>query len=269
VIDKSSPIPAYHQLTLLLRTKIQSGEWAEGNKIPKEEDLAALYRVSRVTVRQALEHLEIEGLINRLKRKGTFVRKIPQPIIHDFSLPSILCTKLGQNGISLDAAVLELKRIPQMPVISSVLRLKGEQPLVYIKRLFLLDSLPIALNESWISDEMVPDIVEKGLINNHLSITLIRRYNLSSVIIQNTIEAVSLKTQEIQALKIKFETPIIAVTSISFLPYEVPLEYSRTLWRGDRVKFSFSIPEQSAVSIYGISCKNLEGELEPQTEIQS
>jgi len=110
VVNKDSPIPIYYQLTILLRSKILNGELAEGSRLGKEEDLAALYQVSRVTVRQALETLEKEGLISRLKRSGTFVKNLPQPIIHDFSLPSILCRKLGQHGISLDAEVLELQR---------------------------------------------------------------------------------------------------------------------------------------------------------------
>jgi len=127
-------------------------------------------------------------------------------------------------------------------VIRAALQLKREQPLVHIKRLFLYAAMPIALNESWIPDELVPNIVEEGLMGNHLSVTLIKRYKLSPVRIQNTIEAVNLNAQEIKTLNVNFETPIISVTSVSSLPYDVPLEYSRTLWRGDRVKFSFAIP---------------------------
>jgi DNA-binding GntR family transcriptional regulator len=241
VIDKNSPIPAYHQITLVLRKKILTGEWAEGTKIPKEEVLASLYGISRVTTRRALDVLEKEGLVRRQKRRGTLVLKVPQPVIHDFSLPSVLCAKLGQRGISLNAGTLELKSVPQIPFINTILKLKYEQPLVYIKRLFLYDKTVIALNESWISQELVPDIVEKGLIDNHLSLTLTKRYNLSPVHIQNTIEAVSLNADAIQILGVSAETPIMAITSTSFLPYDVPLEYSQTLWRSDRVRFSFGL----------------------------
>jgi DNA-binding GntR family transcriptional regulator len=240
-IDKTSPIPVYHQLTLVLRKKILSGEWAEGRKIPKEEDLASEYGVSRVTIRQAMDTLEKEGLISRQKRVGTFVQKVPQPVIHDFSLPSVLCVKLGQRGINFDSDILDLKFVPRIPEINAILKLAYEQPLAYIRRLFFYNGAAIALNESWISRELVPDIVEKGLVNNHLSVTLAKRYALSPVNIHNTIEAVSPDMEAIQILKITSETPIMAVTSTSFLPYEVPLEYSHTLWRGDRLKFSFGM----------------------------
>ncbi|MDR2404477.1 MAG: GntR family transcriptional regulator [Spirochaetaceae bacterium] len=241
MIDKSSPIPVYHQITLILRKKILSGEWQEGIRLAREDALAEAYGVSRVTMRQALDILEKEGLISRQKRRGTFVQKVPQPVIHDFSLPSIICEKLGQRGISLNADILDLKFVPMIPAINTILKLKYEQSLAYIKRLFLYDRSPIALNESWISRELVPDIVEKGLIDNHLSLTLTKRYSLSPVHIQNTIEAVGLNMEEIRILGVSSETPFMAVTSISFLPYEVPLEYSHTLWRGDRVKFNFNM----------------------------
>jgi DNA-binding GntR family transcriptional regulator len=241
MIDKSSPIPAYYQLTLLLRTKILSGEWNEGTKIPKEDELASLYKVSRVTVRQALKSLEKEGMISRIKRSGTIVRKIPGSIIHDFSLPSILCAKLGQRGVSLNAEILEMAVIPRIQAINTALKLKSDQRLAHIKRLFLYDTMAIAINESWISEELVPDMAEKGLINNHLSTTLTQRYNLSPERIQNTIQAVNLSAGEIETLQVSYETPVMQVTSISFLPYDVPLEYSQTSWRSDLVKFSFEI----------------------------
>jgi DNA-binding GntR family transcriptional regulator len=241
MIDKKSPIPVYHQLTLMLRKKIVTGEWAEGTKILKEEALASEYGVSRVTIRQAMDTLEKEGLISRQKHIGTFVRKVPQPVIHDFSLPSVLCAKLGRRGISFNSEILDLKIVPRIPEINAALKLTHEQSLAYIRRLFFYNNVAIALNESWISQELVPDIVEQGLIDNHLSVTLTKRYNLSPVNIQNTIEAVSLDVEAIQILQVSSETPIMAVTSISFLPYEVPLEYSYTLWRGDLVKFSFGI----------------------------
>jgi DNA-binding GntR family transcriptional regulator len=241
MIDKKSPIPVYHQLTLILRKKILKGEWTEGNKIPKEEALAVEYGVSRVTMRQAMYALEKEGLISRKKRIGTFVQKVPQPVIHDFSLPSVLCAKLGQRGISFDSKILDLKFIAGIPEINAALKLAYEQSLAYIKRLFFYNNAAIALNESWISQELVPGIVEKGLIDNHLSVTLANRHNLSPVNIQNTIEAISPDMDAIPFLAVSSETPVMAVTSISFLPYEVPLEYSYTLWRGDLVKFSFGI----------------------------
>ena len=57
----------------ILKEKVQLGTCVPGDQIPGEQELCALYRVSRTVVRQALRELELEGVINRRKGKGTFI----------------------------------------------------------------------------------------------------------------------------------------------------------------------------------------------------
>ena len=72
-IDKNNPFPLYMQLRDILREQVLSGEKKPGDHIPYECDLCKMYKVSTVTVKNALKELEKEGLIIRIKRKGTFV----------------------------------------------------------------------------------------------------------------------------------------------------------------------------------------------------
>lgn len=68
-----SRIPLYLQVTSALRRRIESGQWQPGQKISTLEELEAEFQVARVTVRQAIEILEGEGLVQRRQGKGTFV----------------------------------------------------------------------------------------------------------------------------------------------------------------------------------------------------
>jgi GntR family transcriptional regulator len=70
---RSSPGSLYLHITALLRRRIQSGEWQPGHRLPTLEEIAAEFGVARVTVRQAMNILESEGLIWRKQGKGTFV----------------------------------------------------------------------------------------------------------------------------------------------------------------------------------------------------
>ena len=240
-VNRASPIPAYHQIFTDLNNRILGNEWLPNDKLPTEKELGEHYSASRVTVRQALSALEQMGIIKKVKGSGSIVQKREESIIHDFSLPSTLCAKLGQRGINLDAEILELKICAAVPHINSLLQLGADASLVHIRRVFLHSARPIALNDSWIAASFLPGIVESGLIDGHLSTTLAQRYELIPSRIQNTLEAVRASTAEIKLLDIPFDTPIIAVTSTSYLPYGVPLEYSRTLWLADRVKFHFDM----------------------------
>jgi GntR family transcriptional regulator len=72
-IDRQSPVPLYFQLAGLLTEDITRGRWLPGDRLVSEAELCEAYGVSRATVRQALLRLENEGMIERVKGRGTFV----------------------------------------------------------------------------------------------------------------------------------------------------------------------------------------------------
>lgn len=73
MIDKQSPIPIYYQLEQYMKEKIEKGEWQPGEMIPSERELAEMYDISRMTVRQAVNNLVNDGYLIRRRGKGTFV----------------------------------------------------------------------------------------------------------------------------------------------------------------------------------------------------
>lgn len=68
-----SHVPKYAQIADIFRQRIARGVWAQGLRLPANEDLAAEFGVSRVTVRQAVELLARDGLIEAQQGRGTFV----------------------------------------------------------------------------------------------------------------------------------------------------------------------------------------------------
>jgi GntR family transcriptional regulator len=68
-----APVPLYHQVFQVLRARIMSGEYAPGMQLPPEERFTRDFRVSRHTVRMAMQYLAQEGLIERFAGRGTFV----------------------------------------------------------------------------------------------------------------------------------------------------------------------------------------------------
>ena len=67
-------IPLYYQIKSDLRTQIEGGHLKPGDKLPSETELATLYNVSRMTLRQAITDLVEEGKLHRRRGVGTFVR---------------------------------------------------------------------------------------------------------------------------------------------------------------------------------------------------
>lgn len=75
---KKSNVSRYIQLAGLFRQRIETGEWDVGQKIPTVKELADQCGVATMTIRQSLDILENEGLIERYRAKGTFIREQPR-----------------------------------------------------------------------------------------------------------------------------------------------------------------------------------------------
>ena len=68
-----SHVPKYAQIADIFRQRIARGIWAQGLRLPANEDLAAEFGVSRVTIRQAVDLLARDGLIEARQGRGTFI----------------------------------------------------------------------------------------------------------------------------------------------------------------------------------------------------
>lgn len=84
-VDKTSPIPLYVQTEKLLKDLLFSKEYSNGKFLPNEYELMKSFSISRDTLRKAMKNLEIEGLIERIRGKGTRINKKPDKIITTLS----------------------------------------------------------------------------------------------------------------------------------------------------------------------------------------
>ena len=75
VVNHDSPVPAFMQVEQDLRRHITSGAMGPDTRLPRETELAALYGVSRMTVRRSLEGLEAGGFVRRVHGVGTIVMR--------------------------------------------------------------------------------------------------------------------------------------------------------------------------------------------------
>lgn len=86
-LDPRAPEPLYHQLRIDLLSRIETGEFGPGERIPTEMEICEYYGVSRSTARQALRLLADEEILIRARRRGTIVnpewrRNNPTDVVH-------------------------------------------------------------------------------------------------------------------------------------------------------------------------------------------
>ncbi|MFF5502002.1 GntR family transcriptional regulator [Streptomyces roseolus] len=156
--------PKYQRIADELRTAIQSGAFAPGDRLPGENDLMSTYEVARMTARQALAVLRGEGLTEARKGAGVFVRAF-RPLRRR-GIPR-LASDGWVGGRSVWAAEVEnrdlvVDRITVSeeeagPRVAAALGLPAEAPVCVRSRRFVLDGKPVLLSVSYLSAELVRD----------------------------------------------------------------------------------------------------------------
>jgi GntR family transcriptional regulator len=72
-VIRGIPSPRYHQVYVSMRAWVRDGTYRPGEQIPTEPALCAMFGVSRITVRKAVDELVREGWLVRHQGRGTFV----------------------------------------------------------------------------------------------------------------------------------------------------------------------------------------------------
>lgn len=145
-LNRSGPLPLYFQLKEALLEEIRTERLVPGDQLPTEQDIERRYGISRTTIRQALNELLMEGIIERVQGKGTF---IAVPKIHGVgALTSFTENMLNQGHLPahrlLDSYVAE----PPTQV-ASTLELEPKEQCRFLRRLFLADDRIVGLAETW------------------------------------------------------------------------------------------------------------------------
>ena len=240
MIDRESPVPVYYQIQQDLIQRINRGEWRIGELMPSESLLIKEYQVSRVTLRQALAELEKDNLIKRYRGKGAFVTGVnPKPFVYNLNYKLVSGNRGSKGDDEISAKILDLKYVsPAYREIMNQLNMPdGDVCVIFLKRVFYLGGKPIAIGRSWLPAKLLPEFVEKGLINNSLSCTLKERYNILPSTVDDNIEVVRCSQSDSALLNCTMDVPLMLVKGRSALEENVIVEYSETCWLGDVVRF--------------------------------
>ena len=239
-INFESHIPYYIQLMDILKEKVQSGTWAPGDQIPGEQDLCELYGVSRTVVRQALLELELEGVINRRKGRGTFIAlpKINEGLIQKLTG---FYQDMVERGLKPGTKVLHQNVEPASEKVANFLGIKPADQVIDILRLRYINEEPIQLVTTYIPFEICPGLAQVDLTDLSLYEYLEKECGIFIAKGRRYIEAVLANETEAELLGIERGAPLLMLDSISFSESGQPIEYYKALHRGDRSRFEVEL----------------------------
>ncbi len=205
-----------------------------GAKLGSERDLADRYGTSRSSLRQVLAALEEAGMVHRVigRAGGIFIShgQVERNLADVVGVPAFLASQ----GYVAGTRVLSTKIAPVYDVTRAALRLQPADFVVEIQRLRLADGSPISLELAQFPADAFPGLLEQQLGGSIYEV-LESRYGLVPGRADERIEAVNATTTEASLLGVKPKSALLLVTRVTYDSDETPCEFSRDLFRGDRI----------------------------------
>ncbi len=142
------PLPLYHQIFNILRTKILAGDPVYGAQMPTEFGLADAFGVSRITAKRALDELANAGLVERQRGRGTHVIHRAEPMAMHVPLVGLL-ENLHILAESTEVQVIEFGQVVPPAPIREMFGLAPGEPLARAVRVRSHHGTPFGYYTSW------------------------------------------------------------------------------------------------------------------------
>ncbi|SCG75129.1 GntR family transcriptional regulator [Micromonospora inositola] len=237
-IDRSSPVPLYHQLAEQLCTAIRSGQLQPGDPFENEIALAERLNLSRPTVRRAIQELVSQGLLLRRRGLGTTVanRKV-----HRRAELTSLYDDLKRDAGRPTTTVLQHELVRDQRV-AVALDLPADAELVSIVRVRFSDNRPLAILRNWLPPSCA-DITREQLEAQGLY-ALLRDRGVRPVVAHQTIGARTPTAAERRHLGLKPSEPVLTMTRSAFDSAGNPVEYGDHCYRAQDYSIEVMIDER-------------------------
>jgi len=235
-LDGDSATPLYLQLAELIRHQIRGGVIKIGDALPSERELGETIGISRVTVRRAIETLLREGLLSRRHGSGTYIApRIEQPAALLAGFSADMRNRGHRPGsIWLDRSV----GLPT-PEEAMTLALSIDQPVMRFARVRTADGESLAIERAVIPASLLRSVKDV----DHSLYTALDARNQRPVRGLQRLQASLATADEAKLLSVPPGAAVLRIERRSFLANGAPVEFTRSVYRGDRYDFITEVRE--------------------------
>jgi len=236
-------MPLYDKIIDDVMGKIKLGELKEGDMLPTEMELAEMYNVSRPTVRVALQKIANEGYLQRVKGRGTFIRK-PKIVQESTRFIESYNQEMLDKGLTPKTEVLELRVTAAPEPVAKKLNIQVGDKVIKLKRIRYAkpdyDESPVVLTTVYIPYDIAPNLLHQDLEKESLYDVLDRQ----GVVIQKVERELEIKLiygKTARLLNTKPNSPAHFISSVGYSSSGRPVEYAESFYPADRNKFLITI----------------------------
>src|SRR6516164_8811511 len=245
--------PLYERVEAVLAGDIADGSLPPETQLPSEDGLIERFKVSRTTVRKAIQNLVERGLVVVRRGKGTFVT---QPkITQELTELTGFVEDMRALGRQPTAKVLHQQIVAANQVVARRLALPQGTPVVRIQRVRLADCMPLSYDETYLPKELGEKVIADNLDTEPIFSLLEQKYNTPLVEAEYQLEAVCADATVATALRIGVGSAIFLIERTSYSIGHRPVDYEKLHYRGDQMRFVTRLARRSPVQRKGGSRK--------------
>ncbi len=245
MLDKTQPIPLYYQVKESLLAEIRSKQLKVGDLIPSEAELQERFKVSRITIRRAIQELVQEGFLYTQQGRGTFVSK--PKASQELNLISSWAETMAELGMHPETKVIKYSEEPAPVNVAKLLDIPIGSMVYRLERLRYADNEPICIMTNYLVPAIVPGFLEKGLKGESLYEMLERTYNIVLSRAEETVEAKAAKVSEASMLNVKRGFPLLYATRVTYDITDRPVEVVISISRADRYSYKIKLTGRNRV----------------------
>lgn len=235
-VHRHSPTPLHHQIKVAVLQGIEQGWLRPGSQLPRERHLAEALGVSLAPVRQAMVDLTKEGYVDRTRGKGTFVRE--RKMVEKIQILGSFHGSMRQQGLAPRVRVLTSTVEVAPDHVSEALRLRGRREAWCLRRLAVLDDVPVAALTAWLPARFQKGMSGHDLGEGSLYDALAAVHDLEMTSADNLVEVGRAGLDDADLLELTPGSPLLEVTGVTRDQKDRPVEYSRVLYRPEHFRFA-------------------------------
>lgn len=235
MLNKSEGIPLYIQIRRTLREEITENILVPGQKLPSEDELAARFGVSRMTVRQGIADLIDEGLLYRRHGVGTFVA-LPH-LDRDHTRLTSYLESARLEGLEVAVQVLSAEVLPSRRKVALELKLEEGELVIRVKTLRFISGVPVTLHDAYVPYKLFPQLLQEDLKNKHLW-DIFESYGYRVKRAVQRLEAREADEECAEQLDVEEGFPILYKERTVHLDDGTPVEFTYCYNRGDRYRLT-------------------------------
>lgn len=207
-------VPAYMAVHDLIKKRIEDGTYPVLEFLPTEPELEKIYKVSRTTIRSAMELLKEEGFVEIKQGRGTMA--LDRRTIQDLNKVTSVTESLRRRGYDVRTKSMYIDLIPVIEKLGKELDLPGDDSITRVQRIQLIDEKPIAIMRNYIPTTLVPGLIQFTNKFSGLYQFLEEHYNLEIDSAHDKIFAKSADFAESEMLNVQPGTALLCIRRICY-----------------------------------------------------